>query len=475
MATALSYSRVRYQKLRNLSRFTKILRLHSSRCCQERDNLPEFGSSVLSELSMIDPDLDVGKKLANPIELQKNIEARGLENINIQKLAIKYGRMMKIKQEKDALDQERKMLNKRIQTMIKEKIQNEEIENVKVKARGLREQHDTVVKSLQDVHHEVNLMAFGLPNTLSLQTPVDNEEVLDVFGSTEIQQKKDNFSHIEVAEKTDLIKFSSVGDQAFYFTGEAAELQQHLLSYFSARVVDQGFIPMKTPDFFKDFVIEGCGIHKEMTYLMHQPYVDQGIQYCVSGTSEASFAAYLTKMNISQKSLPLQLMSVGPSYSPVRKSLYPGLFSAAQTSKVNLLEVNSTSEESYSTFTELQQLILEMYKQLEIPLRRILVPAHKLKLSEEIRAELQIWTPSLQEYLSVASISVLGDYISRRLAVRPVGIPEFQASTLHMVYGEVLDTTRLIAVLLEHGSLDKKAGTYQMMKSNIFNQFNNDV
>lgn len=37
---------------------------------------------------MIDPDLDVGKKLANPIELQKNIEARGLENINIQKLVL---------------------------------------------------------------------------------------------------------------------------------------------------------------------------------------------------------------------------------------------------------------------------------------------------------------------------------------------------------------------------------------------------
>lgn len=48
---------------------------------------------------------------------------------------------------------------------------------------------------------------------------------------------------------------SSVGDQAFYFTAEAAELQQHLLSYFSTWVVDQGFIPMKTPDFFKDFVI----------------------------------------------------------------------------------------------------------------------------------------------------------------------------------------------------------------------------
>lgn len=40
--------------------------------------------------------------------------------------AIKYGRMMKIKQEKDALDQERKMLNNRIQTMIKEKVGSEQ-------------------------------------------------------------------------------------------------------------------------------------------------------------------------------------------------------------------------------------------------------------------------------------------------------------------------------------------------------------
>lgn len=36
--------------------------------------------------------------------------------------AIKYGRMMKIKQEKDVLDQERKTLNIQIQTMIKEKV-----------------------------------------------------------------------------------------------------------------------------------------------------------------------------------------------------------------------------------------------------------------------------------------------------------------------------------------------------------------
>lgn len=40
--------------------------------------------------------------------------------------AIKYGRMMKIKQEKDALDQERKMLNNQIQTMIKEKVGSEQ-------------------------------------------------------------------------------------------------------------------------------------------------------------------------------------------------------------------------------------------------------------------------------------------------------------------------------------------------------------
>lgn len=45
--------------------------------------------------------------------------------------------------------------------------------------------------------------------------------------------------------------------------------------------------------------------------------------------------------------------------------------------------------------------LLSLFLMLFVFSRLVLVPAHKLKLSEEIRAELQIWTPSLQEYLSV--------------------------------------------------------------------------
>lgn len=49
--------------------------------------------------------------------------------------------------------------------------------------------------------------------------------------------------------------FSSAGDRAFYFLGELAETQQNLLSYFSARITEHGFIPIVAPDFCKDFVI----------------------------------------------------------------------------------------------------------------------------------------------------------------------------------------------------------------------------
>lgn len=53
MATALSYSRVRYQKLRNLSRFTKILRLHSSRCCQERGTFDTNSTKFFFQLFLL--------------------------------------------------------------------------------------------------------------------------------------------------------------------------------------------------------------------------------------------------------------------------------------------------------------------------------------------------------------------------------------------------------------------------------------
>ena len=49
--------------------------------------------------------------------------------------------------------------------------------------------------------------------------------------------------------------FSTVGDRAFYFMGELAELQQNLLSHFATQISEQGFVPMKAPDFCKDFVI----------------------------------------------------------------------------------------------------------------------------------------------------------------------------------------------------------------------------
>ncbi|XP_048773923.2 protein O-mannosyl-transferase 1-like [Ostrea edulis] len=423
-ALSLSYCRVRYDKIIKIKRqcnFTHISMM-KTRCCQE-GNLPDFGSSVISEISQIDPDLDIGERLSNPMEIQNNIQARKLEHISIQKLAIKYNRLMKLSLEKQSLEQERKSLSQTIRSMIKEKEQKEEVEKSKEMARELRERHDTSVKSLQGIQNEVRLLAFGLPNVLNEKTPVDNEVILETHGSLELHEGSNSISHIDLAKKSDMIKFSSAGDRAFYFLGELAETQQNLLSYFSARITEHGFIPIVAPDFCKDFVIEGCGRRRDMAYRMQQPHVDKEIHYNVLGASEASFAAYLTKMTVPQKVLPLQLVSTGPSYDSVSVSKYPGLFTAAQTSKTNLFGVYSTLQDCYEKFEELQQLIVQLYKNFDVPIRLVLSPAHKLKLSEEIRAELQMWTPSLQEYLPV--------------------------------YGEVLDTTKLIAVLVEFGSTDR--------------------
>ena len=45
---------------------------------------------------------------------------------------------------------------------------------------------------------------------------------------------------------------------------------------------------------------------------------------------------------------------------------------------------------------------------------------------------------SITNISQVASVSVLGDYISRRLAIRPVGSKASQATTLHMVSRKII-------------------------------------
>ncbi|XP_046569202.1 uncharacterized protein LOC124277537 isoform X2 [Haliotis rubra] len=62
-----------------------------------------------------------------------------------------------------------------------------------------------------------------------------------------------------------------------------------------------------------------------------------------------------------------------------------------------------------------------------------------------------MWAPSVRKYIKLAHVSCIDDYVARRLMCyhsnNQADYKQFQH--LQMVYGEVLDVTRLLGVMLE--------------------------
>ncbi|KAL5012984.1 hypothetical protein ScPMuIL_011535 [Solemya velum] len=274
--------------------------------------------------------------------------------------------------------------------------------------------------------------------------------------------------HWDVGRERDWIKFSNVGSRAFYLKGELALLEQSLISFVSKMLEERGFFQLTCPEFLRSLVVEGCGgdfTDPDQIYRLQSGAGDSSSEmrhtkpgYHLRGLSPLSFAAYLTKMNIDVTTLPQNYFAVGRSYVPVKSSQVerlPGLYGALQSVKAQLCGVCRDDEESWQTFQSFCSLLLELYGGLKLPLRVVRLPASALHTSEQLRHNLQIWAPAVSDYITVASVSLIGDYISRRLMI------QYSTDTgtikhghfVQMVHAEVMDVTKLIAVLVEYGSI----------------------
>ncbi|CAF0762052.1 unnamed protein product [Rotaria sordida] len=69
-------------------------------------------------------------------------------------------------------------------------------------------------------------------------------------------------------------------------------------------------------------------------------------------------------------------------------------------------------------FIELTRLMYNLYEKFRLPFRIINVPSDKLRSYESMRLDYELFLPSSNSYVCVGSISLIGDYLSRRLMIR---------------------------------------------------------
>ena len=126
-----------------------------------------------------------------------------------------------------------------------------------------------------------------------------------------------------------------------------------------------------------------------------------------------------------------------------------GLLRVHQFDKVELVRFThpESSVEQLELLTRHAESVLE---RLELPFRRILLPAGDLGFANAITFDLEVWSPGVERWLEVSSCSSYTDFQARRAAIRyrdsGPGKPEF----VHTLNGSGVALARTLVALLEN-------------------------
>lgn len=392
------------------------------------------------------PIFNYKKRLENRTELEENIQRRQLTNqINVSDLLDKWQLYKNCESNKEKIEKRRAQLTKLIGKLTNANSLSDEdqcrFQALKQEARDLRKDYDSACNSFYDIQERFNIDFLMLPNKLLPRTP-DEQEILFEFGSKppdNPNQHHLNYDH--------LIKFFS--ETSYFLQHEAAMFDLN----FPLACVDflrqNGFEQFSNADFAKTIVVEGGGVSLtdlyEVVHDFHENY--SNLVHLVGNGSWLSFIGYMAKTKVNKTLLPLEHVCSGKIYRrPIQKEL--GLFDASQSTAVQIFSA-ATEQQVNQRFEVTLGLITQIYTTLNMHFRIVNVPAHQLQSAECAAAHIEMYSPSLKEYVEIGNLSHFSDYISYRLRFQCEKDETNSQYKPHIFGGTVCNVTKLLAIILE--------------------------
>lgn len=387
---------------------------------------------------VVEPYVDLDNQLKSINILKDNITLRGL-NVDIDKICNNWSSFINARDEIVCLNIEKQKLAEQLKKIKKD--DNDEIHRLKeIKSKVM-----TRLKSLRDdisaLEMEVVIPSLSIPNSLHPECPLSESKILfQHYGKTKIVNKN-CIDHLKIGSTLECLDF--INPVVVYIKNEASLCEQAIMAYFNESLEKFNFTPFCNSDLIKSVIIEGCGTNvnnADQTFILNEKNL-----HLVGGASLQSFCAFLTKASVGGNKLPLRLYSTGRSYKPAIKNI--GLFSAVQTNAVEIFIGSTDKWKSKDQFDEMLAVYRQIYENIGLNYRIVYPPVSKLENWESLRAQVELYSVSCQDYVAVASLSLSGDFISKRLRIYWSG--KDKHNFLNIVNGKMVDTNVLLGCLLE--------------------------
>tara|TARA_Y100001960_G_scaffold332777_1_gene434770 strand:- start:8756 stop:10012 length:1257 start_codon:yes stop_codon:yes gene_type:complete len=400
--------------------------------------------------------LDIKWIIKNPKEADEAFKKRGLKPLSDKLIKMSKSRSQSFVQLESLLEQRNKF-SKEIPS-IKDKDKKEKLIE---KVKSLKKEILKLQEGKSSTNSDLDNFIMELPNFLDNSVPdgkSDNDNIeIKKIGNI----KNFNFKikdHVDIGESLDVIDFKSAskvsGARFAYLKNNLARLERALASFMiDSNILSGNFKEIYTPLLVNEDTLKGTG---------QLPKFDSDVfktreNLWLIPTSEVTLVNLIRDKIIEEDDLPLRFTSYSPCFRSEAGAAGKdtrGLKRQHQFSKVEIVSITKP-EDSNDEHLLLLKTAEKILQELDLPYRVCELCSAEVGFSAKKTFDIEVWIPSINDYMEISSISNCGDFQSRRMNARYKNNEKKEYP--HTLNGSALAIGRTLIAILEN--FQNKDGT----------------
>lgn len=362
--------------------------------------------------------------------------------------------LRELQTEADGLKSERNKMSDEIGKLMREQ-KTEEAENLKNKVSSMKDKIEALETKEEALREKIKKNMMLIPNIIADDVPIGEDDTKNVeearFGEPVVPDFEVPY-HSEIMESFNGLDKEAAGRVSgngfYYLMGDIARLHSAVLAYARDFMIDKGFTYCIPPYMIHGDAVDGVMSFEEKDAMM---YKIEGEDLYLIGTSEHSMIAKFKDQIIKESDLPITMTSYSPCF---RKEVGAhgieerGVYRIHQFEKQEMVVI-CKPEESEEWYEKMWQFSVEMFRSLDIPVRKLVCCSGDLADLKYRSCDIEAWSPRQNKYFEVCSCSNLTDAQARRLGIR------YKNEKGEKVYAHTLNDTvvappRMLIAFLEN-------------------------
>ena len=357
------------------------------------------------------------KDIRKDIDNFKNTIKNRNVDVDFDQILNLYEENIKLIQEKEKLEMEKKSISKSKDETLFEK--SKEISN----------KIDELSKNQKNVKDQLDQILSNIPNLPLNDVPVGKDENSnkEVVKSGEIKEMSFKpKSHYEIGEKLNMLDFDlatkTTGSRFVFVKDKLASLERAISNFMiDTHVNNNGYTEISPPLMATDNTMFGTGqLPKFENDQFEIKFDDKNDRKFLIPTAEVILTNMVKNQILNLKSLPMRLVASTPCFRKEAGSYgkdTKGMIRQHQFYKVELVSIveNNKCIEELERMTNCATKILD---DLQLPYRKIILSTGDMGFSAEKTYDIEVWLPSENKYREISSCSSCGTFQAKRMKAR---------------------------------------------------------